>query len=91
MDISKNLGEESRSSERFERINPVQYFKKLQSLCFKKCSNNEDIYGSFLEPAEKNCLERCVNKFQEAEEFGFQTFQYYKLKVKQAQSGSSIN
>jgi len=85
MDIYIKYEDDSQSNVKMERINPAHYFKKLQSLCFKKCAN-EDVYGSFLEPAEKSCLERCVYKFQEAEEFGFQTFQYYKLKVKQAQN-----
>lgn len=69
---------------KLERIDPSYYFKKVHSICFKKCCSPESLDGVF-SIAEKSCLERCVLKFQEAEEFGYETFQYYKLKVKQAQ------
>ena len=84
MDISNDLTTH-KVLKQSERINPSYYFKKVQRLCFKKCSNPES-YDNILTIAEKSCLDRCVCKFREAEEFGFETFQYFKLKVKEAQN-----
>ena len=69
-----------------ERIDPAYYFKKVQGLCFKKCFSPETAsYDNIFSIAEKSCVDRCVFKFREAEEFGYETFQFFKLKVKEAQ------
>lgn len=71
----------TKNNNKFDRIDPSYYFKKIQSLCYKKCSS-PDFHEKIISAAEKNCLDRCVFKFQEAEEFGFEAFQYYKLRIK---------
>ena len=59
------------------------YFEKIEKICFKKCGPS--LNNPVLSVAEKSCLQRCVMKFKEAEQFGKDTFQYLKTKVENSQ------
>lgn len=75
---------QSSNINKIERVEPAIYFRKLQKLCHKKCLTS-DIANDVFSTAEKNCVDRCIFKFKEAEEFGYETFQYYKMRIKMNQ------
>lgn len=82
-----NFEQDKKSSSainKFERVEPTTYFRKIQKLCHKKCLTS-DISNDVFSTAEKNCIDRCIFKFKEAEEFGYETFQYYKMRIKMSQ------
>ena len=70
-------------------ISPVQYFERVEKLCFNKCVRIP--LTPLMELPERSCLERCAKKFKEAEEFGSETLRYLKYKLVEAQKEEPAN
>jgi hypothetical protein len=68
---------------------PVQYFEKVEKICYSKCVKNP--LTPLMDLPEKSCLERCAKKFKEAEEFGTETLRYLKYKLVEAQKEEPAN
>jgi Tim10/DDP family zinc finger. len=62
---------------------------EIENICYKKCIVN--LNTPSLSPAEKNCLNRCANKFKESIVYGQNLLRNIDFKIKSTNNNIILN